>query len=64
MKDNKKTKAYVGTFSPKALHAEYARLCKVAGRSMASDIQIALDVRAHELQRQEREGTIRGTRRI
>ena len=64
MKEDKKSKTYVGTFISKTLHAEYGRLCKLAGRSMASDMQIALDVRAHELQRQEREGTIRGTRRI
>ena len=57
-------KKFVGAQIPASLHAEYGRLCRIAGRSMASDICIAIDVRTRELMRQEREGTIRGTRRI
>lgn len=57
-----KGKTFVGAPVPDALHHEFARLCKLAGRSKAKELETSVSIRVKQLQQQERQGTIRGIR--
>lgn len=57
-----KGKTFVGTPLPNRLHREFSRLCTLAGRSMAKELETSVTIRVRQLQQQERQGTIRGLR--
>ena len=55
-------KTFIGTPLPNRLHDEFSRLCTLAGRSTAKELETAVAVRVTQLQQQERQGVIRGLR--
>lgn len=55
-------KTFVGTPLPNRLHHEFSRLCSLAGRSKAKELETSVAIRVKQLQQQERQGTIRGIR--
>lgn len=55
-----KGRKYLGAPVPIPLHKEFSRLCRLAGRSMAKELETAVSLRTSQLQRQERQGVING----
>ena len=55
-------RTFVGALIPSSKHTEFSRLCGLAGRSKAKELETAIDVRISQLRRQERQGVIRGVR--
>lgn len=57
-----RNKTFLGSPLPNSLHHEFSRLCKLAGRSMAKEMETAITIRTAQLQKQEKQGVIRGIR--
>lgn len=55
-------KTFVGGLLPNRLHHEFSRLCRLAGRSKAKELETAVSIRTTQLQQQEKHGVIRGVR--
>lgn len=55
-------KTFLGCLINNKLFAEFTRLCKLAGRSKAKELESSVTIRVKQLQQQERQGTIRGLR--